>query len=209
MDIQNWDEDGKAEDPTVYTTYFNESESSFAMEFNETGKGRSLIIFDDANKIMIILSDDGKEKSGIVTPLSDNSASEIPEENPEVNTKETSKDTENDSEWHNPNYKKTGRTKMVAGYSCDEYLYEDTESEMSMWITKDMPTDLYEKMFSLSAFATLNYAGYGEGFTMEWETKNKNSKERSLMTVKEVDKNKQTSIKTSGYQIFNLGGMSQ
>jgi hypothetical protein len=196
MDIQNFDEKGKQEQQTSYSTYFNDSEQTFAMEFVEPGKGTSIMIFDGERQEMIILSGDGSEKTGLITPLGynpstyDSSADSIPQ----------------DQVWQNPNYKKTGKKKTIAGYSCEEYIYEDEESELIMWVTNDLPADLYARMFSLSAFSTMGHTGFGQGFTMEWDMKNKESKERSLMTVKEVNKNKQTTINTKGYQLYKMGG---
>lgn len=38
------------------------------------------------------------------------------------------------------NYVKTGKTKMIATYSCSEYLYKDPSGkQISLWITKEKP----------------------------------------------------------------------
>ena len=206
MGITNWDSKGNEETQSNYNTYFNESAGSFAMEFFEPGKEKSFIIFDTENKQMIILSQDGDEKTGIVTPINYDAGGTDSISESQGTNESANSDVDKDYAMQNPNYKKTGRTKRVSGYSCDEYLYEDEDTELSLWVTKDLPADLYARMFSLSTFATLAYTGYGQGFTMEWDSKHKNSKERSVMTVKEVDKNKPTNIKTGGYNLISLGG---
>jgi hypothetical protein len=200
MDIENWDQTGKKTSLSSYSTYYNESAQNFAMEFSDPSKGKSIIIFDADNKLMVILSDDGREKSGIVTPL-----------NYDYTADQEYDNTKSDDgfDGYSPDYKKTGRTKMVSGYRCEEYYYQDDESESSLWVTKDLPADLYVRMFSLGTLASLAHTGYGSGFTMEWDFRKKNSKERSVMIVKEVDKNRQTNIKTSGYNLINLGNMMQ
>ncbi len=207
MEIEGWNTEGEKDNQTLYKTYYSEDAKSFAMEFTEPGKGLSLIIFDNINHFMIILSDDGKEKSGMVMPV--NTSENEPEINEEDHTMTTDVNTsdtdETDIDWLNTYYKKTGNKKNISGYQCEEYTFENEEESVSFWITQDMPSDLYSKIFGLNTFANLAYTGVHKGFTMEWDYRKKETAERSKMVVKEVDKNKSSTISTKGYNLISLG----
>jgi len=207
MEIESWNAGGEKENQTLYKTYFSEDAESFAMEFTEPGKGQSLIIFDNINRYLLILSDDGNEKSGMVMPL--NTGETEYESTDEDNTAESvdnsSNSDETDITWLDSQYKKTGNKKNISGYPCEEYEYENEEEILSFWITQDLPADLYSRIFGLNTFANLSYTGAQQGFTMEWDLRKKNTAERSKMVVKEVDKNKPSSISTKGYNLFSYG----
>lgn len=94
----------------------------------ETKEGASpmftSMIADGINRCFIILTDIGSIKTGIIT--------EVPED-----------DLADSQEIDDPGrgtITKTGNTKIIAGYRCDEYLYKDNESNDygKLWVTKDL-----------------------------------------------------------------------
>lgn len=199
MVVQSWNDNGVSEGEVFYTTYMTDNNKGFAMEFLNDKEGKSIMIFDFVDEKMIILSDDGKEKTGMVTHyagLEDNvSAAFNEEDDAEVE----------DFSVYNPDMKKTGRSKMIAGLSCDEYTYEDEESDVNLWMTNKLPADLWANMFSANAISAASYGNYG-GFVMEMDQRDKNSKDRVLMRVNEVNKNQNKMISTNGYQLMSIGG---
>ena len=44
------------------------------------------------------------------------------------------------------NYKKTGKTKNILGYSCDEYLVEDEATEVHMWVSEKLGKQVRREM---------------------------------------------------------------
>ena len=205
MELEAWNSGGQKENQTLYKTFYSEDTKSFAMEFSEPDQGKSLIIFDNANKAMIILSDDGKEKSGMVMPLNyEDTAGEPAVEN--INIAEADKASPESIDYNLYGYKKTGNKKNISGYSCEEYSFENDEEIVSFWVTQDLPADLYTRMFSLNTFASLAYTGgMHHGFTMEWDYRRKGSPERSKMVIKEVDRNKPSTISTKGFNLISFG----
>ena len=205
MELEAWNSEGQKENQTLYKTFYSDDAKSFAMEFSEPDKGKSLIIFDNANKAMIILTDDGKEKSGMVMPLNyEETVDEPAVEN--VNIAEADKTAPESIDYNLYGYKKTGNKKNISGYSCEEYAFENDEEIVSFWVTRDLPSDLYTRMFSLNTFASMAYAGgIHQGFTMEWDYRKKGGSERSKMIIKEVDKNKPSTISTKGFNIMSFG----
>ncbi len=160
-----------------------------------------LFIIDSENGAMIILN--SQEKSGIVygigsffesigeTYLEDEDATE-PEEDYLVN----------------PNIKKTGKTKTIAGYKCEQYVYNDDETDAEIWLTDELKVntqDFFSTLFKTSLYANGLMAG---GYVMESKSTDKNTGDTSLMTVTKVDKNSNRKITFSDYQITNLGSFT-
>jgi hypothetical protein len=197
MDIENWNEDGESQGPVDYTTLYSEKNSGFAMEFKDKEKGKSEMIFDYDGQWMIILSDNGSDRSGIATPL----AAYQPDS---MNAASNGQSQSAGSPDTYSSFKKSGKSKSIAGYNCDEYVYEDEDDYVSYWITTELPADLWARVGTSTAFASV-YAGRANGFVMESDHQIKRSKERSHMIVKEVNRNQPGKISTIGYTIMSMG----
>ena len=128
--------------------------------------GQGMFIIDSENGAAIILNDEKGEKTGIVYGMGALFSSlgqtineeEIPETQEEYLA--------------NPNVKKTGRTKTIAGYKCEEYKYEDETSSSEVWITKDVKMnaqDFFSNLFKVNLYAA------SRGDMMETTTVDKNS----------------------------------
>ncbi len=200
MDVENWNEEGESEGKVAYTTNYSDKNNGIAMVFKDEEKGLSSMIFDYDNLLMLVLSDNGSsDKSGIATPLnayySDSSSYKS---TPEETKAETEK-----VEDYTSGFKKTGKSKTIAGYKCDEYFFEDEQDKVSYWMTTELPKELWTKMYSSNAFTSL-YTGQSNGFVMESDHQFKASKERSHMTVKEVNPKKSSKISTVGYTIMTM-----
>lgn len=199
MDMQAWDEDGKTDGVVAYNTRYSDKDNGFAMEFKDQNKGNSTMIFDYDNKLMLILSNDGSDKTGIATPLNDiKSAGETAGDASDTKAADEAKVQD-----YYSNFKKTGKTKTIAGYKCDEYYYEDEEDMVSYWMTNDLSADLWGKMYSSNIFNSL-YTGRTNGFVMESDYQKKGSKERSHMIVKEVNPKQSGKISTVGYNVMTM-----
>lgn len=106
----------------------------------------------------------------------------------------------------NPNVKKTGRTKTIAGYKCEEYKYKDEETESEIWITKNLKMgtqDFFSTLFKTSLYSH----GMGWGYLMEATSINKSNGEKSVMQVTKVEPNTNTKSSMSDYKITNLGSL--
>ncbi len=200
MVVQTWDGKGNTDGPINYTTYMNEDHSGFAMEFNQE-EAHSTIIFDYLEGSMIILTENDGQKTGMVTQYQA-MVDTLSNYNDDMTEEETEMP---DYAAYNDNLKKTGRTKTIAGYRCDEYVYEDEESHTSLWMTDDLPADLWANMLNSNYIAAANVGYYG-GFVMEMEQTQKSDNSRTTMEVLDVNPNKPSSVSTSGYQIMSLGG---
>lgn len=206
MTVQSWDDKGRPEDEVQYKTFMTKDNSGFAMKFGDSETEESIMIFDYKDEKMIILSDDGETKSGMVTAYS-GLADQMSDAEDEINADSESDDI-TDYSSNRENLKKTGRSKKIAGYKCDEYIFDDEELHVEMWMTDQLPADLMANMFNANVMAGSSMGFYG-GFIMEMDQQSKNSKERTYMIVKEVNENQSTSISTKGYELMSIGGMPQ
>ena len=200
MEVQSWKGNGETDGSMDYYTYIDKNNTGFAMKFTQPGKGNSLMIFDYENEAMIILSEENGEKTGIVTNYAGMSAELENDEDMEQDPEEH----DYDPTMYNENLKKTGRSKTISGYKCDEYVYEDDENKTNMWMTKDLSPDLWSKMIGANVMTAGNFGFYG-GFVMELDQKEKNSGDRTYMVVKEVNQNSPTSISTQSYNLMSIG----
>jgi hypothetical protein len=204
MVVKSYKKDGTLESDGTMVTFMNPGRHNFAYEFeggstNEGSKGKGIYIFDYKNKATIILSDQDGKRTGLVYGLdlmmNADSLFDAGEEMP---------DNATDMSTLNPNLKKTGRTKTIAGYKCEEYVYDDEKERADIWITRDVKLqtrDLMSAVFKSAMYSN----GMPWGFLMESESLDKETGERSVLTVTEVNKNRDMKFDLSQYQVTNMG----
>jgi tetratricopeptide (TPR) repeat protein len=129
-------------------------------------------------------------------------------------TDKISEAIENDQDSTDVNYTftKTGKTKMIAGYSSDEYLIETDESTMNVWYTDDITIDIHDNMSEFSMFGSFSGAmantpkGQAAGMMMESHMVEKTGKQGTFdYIVKEV--NLVPSTVNIGDYTMGMGGM--
>jgi hypothetical protein len=164
-----------------------------------------MFIIDAENGATIILSEEKGEKTGIVYGMGaffSSIGETYEEEEEEENLAETP-----EAYLANPNVKKTGRTKTIAGYKCEEYKFDDEETESEIWITQDLKMntrDFFSTLFKTSLYAH----GVPWGYMMEATTLDKKTGEKTVMQVTRVDSNSNTRFNLADYQITNLGSFT-
>ena len=94
----------------------------------------------------------------------------------------------------NPNdLKKTGASKTILGFLCNEYKYTNDGGYISVWVTKDFPSNI--KNISMLG---MNEGGIIDGFVLEIDSKSGNDKIN--MKVVKYNKNKKITINTNSYK---------
>jgi hypothetical protein len=203
MHIKSSDKNGKTDSEGEFVTHFNPQANSMAYEVisgNMGQPGQGLFIIDIKNEAIIILSEEKGEKAGLVYGIGSFFGGDIQE------TEDIQSDETPENFLANPNLSKTGRTKTIAGYKCDEYKYSDEETESNIWITNDLKLDTRDYFNTL--FKTNMYAkGFPWGYMMESTTIDKQSGEKSFMQVTKVDNNSGRRFSLSDYKITNLGSV--
>lgn len=157
-------------------------------------KGKSVMIFDNSSHSMLTLTQSGNSKIAMVMNLEGmgdlvDSLAEEHENKVKVN--------------------KTGKTKNILGYKCENYLIESEDGTTDAWITHDIDISTFQAFQFMQKQQKKKgpYAGIKNGFVLEALTSMKGEKGQTMLRVTEVNMNKKTSISTKGYTVMNLGNM--
>lgn len=205
MHIESYSSKGEKSSEGEFITHLSNNSKSMAYEFVSGDMAEpdlGLIIIDAKNGATIILSEDKEQKTGLVYGLGTFFQSVHDESLEDLDLTETP-----ETYLLNPNVEKTGRSKTIAGLSCDEYKYTDENTVSNIWITKDLKMntqDFFGALFKTSLYSR----GMAWGYMMEAESVNKENGEKSIMKVTKVDKNSSKKVSMSDYQITNLGSFN-
>jgi hypothetical protein len=133
--------DGKDVVKMDYYLYFNDASPDAGVESKITGTTDeanqvavgSAFIFDGANKSFMMLSDLGGTKFGMISDVPDETTTQ-------GQTGTTTK----------PTVTKTGNSKVIAGYKCDEYIVKEANKKeySKLWVTKDLKLKADKRTFS-------------------------------------------------------------
>ena len=205
MHIESQNKQGEKTSEGEFITHLSPNSGIMGYEFvsgDMADPSMGFIIVDSENSATIILSEEQDTKTGIVYGLGtlfDEVKEESLEEMDMTETPETY--------LANPNVSKTGRSKTIAGYKCEEYKYSDENTESNIWITKDLKMN--SKDFFGTIFKTSLYShGMAWGYMLEATTLNKENGEKSIMTVTKIDNNSNKKVVMSDYDITNIGSFS-
>jgi len=203
MQIEMYDNEEKKSNNGEFITHLNPNSNSLAYEVvsNDIGDNeQGIFIIDTKNKAIILLNDKDGEKTGMVYGMGSFMES-IPSYE---DAKDVDPDLDDDAQLLNANVTKTGKTKNIAGYKCQQYVYNTDETESEFWITDELKTssnDFFSTLFKTSAFTN----GMGYGYVMESVNKDITTGNKSSMKVTKVDNHSNKNFNLSSFQITNLG----
>jgi hypothetical protein len=194
MEITGTDEKGKADTPIRIRSYLSEDPQFSAMEFfdeeSQKEKERSVMIFDFKNNATIMLLEADGEKSSMAFGLDWQNMMEQFEEM-EVEDEGEPVDLSDFS------FEKTGNTKTILGYSCEEYIAKSEGFKASYWISKDPISGLQSFWGQNSPFITQKmraenktyFESLPEGSLMEMEFVSEEDNTTTNITMKSIDEN--------------------
>ena len=181
-----------------YFTYFNTNTLNAGIEviIANPEKGQAPIptqfIFDNDNRCFMMLM---QGQTGIISVIPDDSTLTAQAKTQKVSEDKQAKIT------------KTGNTRMIAGYKCDEYkvVEPDKDGYSDVWMTKDVQIKADKKNWGKAGMPTYyNYPGF-EGSTMlAMESFDKNNNPEMKMETKEINDNFKHSISTVGYSFIKM-----
>jgi hypothetical protein len=195
MRIESFDKKGKSEGVQTMQMFFSDSETHVGVKAIMEGMN-SVSIIDMTKYQMIMLMDMGGSKMAMAIDFDPSKFAT------EVETTDEATDV---------NFRKTGRTKTILGYSCDEYIMEDESSTVEFWVTREEQLDLFKAFGAMGASGKgaggfSSVTEYPMGMTMEFTSTEKKNGEKATMQVTKIQRNIDYSISTAGYSLMNMPG---
>jgi hypothetical protein len=154
----------------------------------------SSMVMDGENKCFIILTDMGTTKMGIISPIPDKSTTQNQQDGTAAKNTPT-------------NFTKTGNTKVIAGYKCDEYTYTvpDNKTSGKLWFTKDANLQIDSRGWQKTGMGSYyGYAGFEGGIILANETYDSNGKLTLKSETKEINTSFPHSITVQGYTLRQM-----
>jgi hypothetical protein len=184
-----------------FFTYFNASTANAGIEVaieNPDNKDASIptrFIFDNDNRCFMILMENEGSKTGIISTIPSDSAMAAKAKNQKTTEVKPATIT------------KTGNTRMIAGYKCEEYkvVEEGEDGYANVWMTKDVKIKADKKNWGKAGMPT--YYGYPEfegSMMLAMEGYDKDNKPEMKMETKEINENFKHSISTVGYSLLKM-----
>jgi hypothetical protein len=174
-----------------YYMYFSNNSPTAGIETKtiNTSEGEtpviSQMIMDGENKCFIMLTDVNGSKMGII--------SEIPSEVKQEGA---------------PMVTKTGNSKTINGYKCDEYLFKptaDSKDYWKMWFSKEAKINVDKRAWSQSGQPALyQHPDFKDGLIIAWESYDRNNKLTGKAEVKEINNNFSHSMSVTGYPLRQM-----
>jgi hypothetical protein len=184
-----------------YYTYFDPASSNAGMEiklFDPKKDETSLptqFIFDMNNRCFMVLIESESSKTGIISTIPDDS------------TIAAQAKSNRGKPVEQPSITKTGNTRMIAGFKCDEYkiVEQDKDGYSNVWMTKDLKIKADKRNWGKTGMPSYyGYAGF-EGQTMlAMESFDKKNNPEMKMETKEINNNFPHKISTAGYTFMKM-----
>jgi len=197
MEISNYKKNGSLDDQMMYDNYVNKTKADYAMVF-KNDNDQSTIVFDTKNSAMLILTDSDGEKTGFATTIDPEAMADLAEEYAEE------EETVDLDEAYN--IKKTGKSKNILGYKCDEYLTEDESTEIHMWVSEELGKDMRKEWLkNKQTFGAMFTHAYAlNGMVLEYDLLDKENGKKTVMLVTKIDMNHSHSVATGGYSVMSM-----
>jgi hypothetical protein len=150
------------------------------------------MILDGENKCFLMLTDMNGMKMGMI--------SNVPDENAAPEDKKGKKDNP-------PVYTKTGNTKVIAGYKCDEYTFVDPDdkSKGSVWYTSDPRIKIDRRGWKNTGMNSYyQNPQFNDGVIMAMESFDAKGNKTMKSETIEVNENYPHSISVQGYSLRQM-----
>lgn len=128
MEVTSTDKKGKSDTPTRINYLLGDNVEFMGMSFADpkSPKQKTTTIMDTKNQAMVMLLDNEGQKSSMAMKLNYDKIQEMVDE-------------EASEQITDPGYEitKTGKTKDILGYTCEEYLVKSEDGEGRYWVTEN------------------------------------------------------------------------
>jgi len=182
MELQTKDEKGKSGDPMQMKSYLSNSTEYTGMELVDPKKSETVtnMIFDTKNKASILLMDSEGTKNSFAYKLDF-----------EALVDESIIESDSSLEEGTIEVKKTGNSKSILGYDCDEYSVKTEDGAGTYWITDKLILGTNSFWSSNSPFSSSkmqakyadHFANMPKGNFMEMDFKSTDGSEMQMKVI--------------------------
>jgi hypothetical protein len=170
---------------------------TIADEKGETTPVTAVMVMDGENKSMLMLTDVNGMKMGMISAI------------PDSNDLQTQSDKKGKKSTP-PTFTKTGNTREIAGYICDEYTYKSNEDKTSgkVWFTKDANLNIDKRGWNNSGMsAYYGNPAFNNGIILANEAYDEKGKLAMKSETQEINPNFPHTISVTGYTLrqMNMG----
>lgn len=189
MIFESTDKKGKEQDPVNFLIQSNENNGDLLFNFiNEEGQ-TATFISDMDNEVTLMLTEKDGVKSGLATTIDINDI--------KIDDESTSDSNDDDC------FAKTGKSRKISGYLCNEYRCENDDEIISAWLTTELKMK-NNQMFGNNPFGANYKQGRMKGMIIEYNYVSKTDKSSSKMLITNIDEKKSSSFSTEGYEIISF-----
>jgi len=176
----------------AYDLYSTKDGSSFAVLIKNK-ESRSVILFDTKNSALLMLVDAEGEKTGVAMGVDPETLAEMT-----THVESTNKDY---SEF------KTGKTKAILDYTCDEYLIQENGTEISMWASERLGKEVAKEILAAQGIfgGAFTHAAGVRGMVLEYNQKEKNSAETRTLKITKISLDANYFVTVSEYAVMSMG----
>jgi hypothetical protein len=182
-----------------YFTYYNSNTLNAGIEMlpldAKSGDKTypTVFLFDNDNRCFMMIIENKDSKTGIISTMPSDSAIAAQASTQKAPQKAT--------------ITKTGNSRVIAGYKCDEYKIVDPEKDgySNVWMTKDVKLKADKKYWGKAGVPTYyDYPGFEGAMMLAMESFDKNNKPTLKMETKEINDNYKHSISTVGLTFMKM-----
>ena len=184
-----------------YYTYYNNSALNAGIEVlpvdAKEGEKRlpTVFLFDNDNRCFMMLIENTDSKTGMISTIPSDSAMAAQAKNQKGPDPAKATIT------------KTGNSRIIAGYKCDEYKIVDADKQgySNVWMTKDVRLKADKKYWGKAGVPSYyNYPGFEGSMMLAMESFDKNNNPTMKMETKEIDDHLSHTISTVGYTFMKI-----
>lgn len=184
-----------------YFIYFNQVNSDAGIEFKTIAKEgdkaeplSTVMVYDNQNRCFMMLIDKDGQKTGIISTMPSDSAMK-------AKSAERSGD-----ESKQTTITKTGRSRVIAGYKCDEYKIteQDKKGYALAWLTKDLKIKADKSSWGKAGIPSYYGAGLEGSSMLAMESYDENNKLTMKMETKEINQNFPHKISAAGFTFIKM-----
>ena len=197
---------------TDFYTYFNTNTRNAGIEASTTDPKENdkpvntIFIYDYDNRCFLMLIGDAESKTGIISTMPSDSAIAAMGQNQKAKTSGQSNAGKSDP-GKSPTITKTGNSRIIAGYKCDEYKVTepDVEGYSDVWMTKDLKIKADKRYWNKAGMPA--YYGYPEfegSVMLAMESFDKKNSPIIKMETREINEKTDHSISTKGYTLMKM-----